>query len=105
MLVHALLCCRYLGGLCGHEPRLCRRPAHPPAEMLEVAELHKALQAAGKATPIVTFNAELDRIRTGGPRVVSRRTARRCPQAAACAAGLPSAQLADWLAGWLPGCV
>lgn len=36
--------------------------------MLEVAELHTALKAKAKGgapTPIVTFNAELDRIRTG----------------------------------------
>jgi len=37
--------------------------------MLEVAELHTALKAKAKGgapCPIVTFNAELDRIRTGG---------------------------------------
>lgn len=35
--------------------------------MLEVAELRKHLEATGRAaTPIVTFNAELDRIRCDG---------------------------------------
>jgi hypothetical protein len=34
--------------------------------MLEVAALHEQLGAAGRGSvPIVTFNAELDRIRTG----------------------------------------
>jgi hypothetical protein len=43
-------------------------PHFNPQEMLEVAELHTALNAKAKGgapTPIVTFNAELDRIRTG----------------------------------------
>lgn len=43
-------------------------PHFNPQEMLEVAQLHKALVARAKGgapTPIVTFNAELDRIRTG----------------------------------------
>jgi hypothetical protein len=34
--------------------------------MLEVAALHTALVGSGRgATPIITFNAEIDRIRTG----------------------------------------
>ncbi|EFN59585.1 hypothetical protein CHLNCDRAFT_56449 [Chlorella variabilis] len=44
-------------------------PHFNPQEMLEVAALHEylAAQAGGRegATPIITFNAELDRIRTG----------------------------------------
>ncbi|PSC68442.1 LOW PSII ACCUMULATION chloroplastic [Micractinium conductrix] len=43
-------------------------PHFNPQEMIEVAEVHKHLvAAAGGATPtpIVTFNAEIDRIRTG----------------------------------------
>lgn len=49
-------------------PYLCSYPHFNPQEMLEVAELHTALKAkakGGSPTPIVTFNAELDRIRTG----------------------------------------
>lgn len=41
-------------------------PHFNPQEMLEVAALHTALVGSGRgATPIITFNAEIDRIRTG----------------------------------------
>lgn len=43
-----------------------RYPHFNPQEMLEVAALHTALVGSGRgATPIITFNAEIDRIRTG----------------------------------------
>ena len=57
--------------------------------MLEVAELHTALKAKAKGwspTPIVTFNAELDRIRTGGEPSIGRLLAGGC-SVVACARG------------------
>lgn len=43
-----------------------RYPHFNPQEMLEVAQIHEHLASIGnKDAAIVTFNAELDRIRTG----------------------------------------
>lgn len=51
-------------------PPYGRYPHFNPQEMLEVAAMHEQLlktAAAGEPpVPIITFNAELDRIRTGG---------------------------------------